>query len=184
MWPHTIAILIGGQSKRMGSPKHLVTLPNGKTMLEAMLEFASLISKQIVILGGDVKGYKCVQDLRKQHGPVGGIEALLHSDIDTDYLVVGCDMPYLVTKDIQPLVDCEGSAVFSFANMVLGLPIHIRANDRNACSTYLDMGGKSIRGFISKIPHTNIPLNEEQSNTFLSMNSRDDINKLSFEKWS
>ena len=45
MWQHTVAILIGGQSKRMGSPKHLVELPNGKTMLDMMLEFASTVGK-------------------------------------------------------------------------------------------------------------------------------------------
>jgi molybdopterin-guanine dinucleotide biosynthesis protein A len=69
MWPHTVAILIGGQSERMGRPKHLVTLPNGKTMLEMMLEFASSVGNKTIILGGEVDGEHCIQDLRKQQGP-------------------------------------------------------------------------------------------------------------------
>ena len=75
MWNHTVAILIGGQSKRMGSPKHLVELPNGKTMLEQMLDFALRTADNVVISGGDVDGYISIHDNREKQGPVSGIEA-------------------------------------------------------------------------------------------------------------
>ena len=184
MWSHTVAILIGGQSKRMGSPKHLVTLRNGKTMLDVMLQIASSIGNKTIILGGEVEGQKCIQDLRKQHGPVGGIEALLHSDIDSNYLVLGCDMPCIVKRDILPLLESNSNAVFSHNNVLLGLPLHIHAKEQDACSEYLDSGGKSIRGFVLSIEHTSIPVDTKQACTFLSVNSRDDINKLALEKWS
>ena len=181
MWAHTVAILIGGQSKRMGSPKHLVKLPNGKTMLETMLEFAAVVGRQTVILGGDIDGQQCIQDLRKQQGPIGGIEALLNSKIDTNYLVVGCDMPFITKKDVQPLIDCSNNAVFSFENRLFGLPLHIKSEQLQACSAYLDSGSRSIRGFISEINHNTIILNKNSAETFLSINSQDDLDKLTLE---
>ena len=109
---------------------------------------------------------------------------MLHSDIDSNYLVLGCDMPCIVKRDILPLLESNSNAVFSHNNVLLGLPLHIHAKEQDACSEYLDSGGKSIRGFVLSIEHTSIPLDTKQACTFLSVNSRDDINKLALEKWS
>jgi molybdopterin-guanine dinucleotide biosynthesis protein A len=182
MWPHTVAILIGGQSKRMGSPKHLVRLHSGQTMLETMLQFASNLSRQVVILGGEVQGQHCIPDLRHEQGPVSGIEALLRSELDTKYLIVGCDMPSLTIESITPLVQCTNSALFSNNNRLLGLPLYVYGNVSAACSKYLDEGGRSIGGFVSQIENTVIPLHEKEAKTFLSINSPEDLDKFSLEQ--
>jgi molybdopterin-guanine dinucleotide biosynthesis protein A len=181
MWPHTVAILIGGQSERMGRPKHLVTLPNGKTMLETMLVIASSIAEQTVILGGEIHSQHCIHDLRKNHGPVAGIEALLHSGIDSNYLVIGCDMPSMTSESVAPLLRCETNAIFSYNHRLLGLPLRVGSEALSACSKYLDAGGRSVWGFLSSIEHTSIPLNEIESAVFLSVNTPDDLNKLAVE---
>ncbi len=178
MWPHTVAILIGGQSKRMGSPKHLVTLPNGKTMLDMMLAFAKTVSDTIVILGGDVDGQRCVHDLREQQGPVAGIEALLHSGIDTRYLVVGCDMPNLTKKDVEPLLELDSTAVFSFEDQMLGLPLLIKSDELSNCTAYLDSGYRSIWRFVSNLPHTKVGIEEKHKNILSSINSAKDISRM------
>jgi molybdopterin-guanine dinucleotide biosynthesis protein A len=181
MWPHTVAILIGGKSKRMGSPKHLVELPNGKTMLDMMLEFSCSVGTHTVIIGGDITGQHCIHDLRKQQGPVAGIEALLNSDIDKNYLVVGCDMPNLKKIDVEPLLASNDNAVFSCGNRLLGLPLLIKSEELSSCTAYLDSGGRSIRGFVSEIPHIEVKLEDSKSSRLLSINSTDDLNKLSLE---
>ena len=181
MWQHTVAILIGGQSKRMGSPKHQVKLSNGRTMLEMMLLFANSFANHTVILGGDIEGQHCIHDLRKQLGPVGGIEALLHSNVDTNYLVVGCDMPAISEKEIQPLLNSTNNAVFSFGNRLIGLPLLINNAARATCTAYLDSGGRSIKGLVSEIPHETIVLTEDQSITLQSVNCREDLDSLTFE---
>jgi molybdopterin-guanine dinucleotide biosynthesis protein A len=181
MWPHTIAILIGGQSKRMGSPKHLVRLRGGNTMLEAMLQFASTLSKRIVILGGEITGQHCIPDLRQKQGPLAGIEALLHSGEDTKYVVVGCDMPSITLDAVAPLLQCSTSALFSSNNRLLGLPLLVYGNVNTACSAYLDEGGRSIHGFVSTIENTVIPLHKKDAEIFQSVNSPDDLNKFALE---
>jgi len=178
MWPHTVAILIGGQSKRMGSPKHLVTLPNGKTMLDMMLTFAATVSDKTVVIGGDVENQRCVNDLREQQGPVAGIEALLHSGIDSHYLVVGCDMPNITIKDVQPLLECNNNAVFSYENQMLGLPLLIKSDELSHCTTYLDSGGRSIWRFVSELPHTDVEIEEIHTKKLLSINSQEDVSRM------
>jgi molybdopterin-guanine dinucleotide biosynthesis protein A len=176
MWSHTVAILIGGQSKRMGSPKHLVELPNGQTMLEKMLEFAHETAKNVVIVGGDVDGYVSIHDHREQFGPVAGIEAILMSNIDEKYLVVGCDMPLLEPKDVEQLIQSTTNSVFAIDDKIIGLPLCVDADVLPVCTAYLDTGGRSIRGFIEEIPHVKLEFSVSREHALSSMNSRDDIN--------
>ncbi len=178
MWSHTVAILIGGQSRRMGTPKHEVVLPNGKTMFDIMLTFANATAKKVVIVGGGVRGYQSVEDLRHQEGPVAGIEALLHSNIDSQYLVVGCDMPNIQPSDVEPLLHCDGTVAFSFGGCILGLPLKVSKDMLPTCNKYLDAGKRSIQGFVSKCAHTSIEIDSKQFDTLASVNTPKDILRM------
>jgi len=178
MWSHTIAILIGGQSSRMGMPKHEVVLPNGQTMLDMMISFAEKSASRVVVVGGQIDEFESIQDKRHKDGPVAGIEALLASNRDQEYLVVGCDMPQLRTADVQPLLACEGNAVFSYENQILGLPLKITKKMLSTCTTYLDSQKRSISGFVSICPHTCIPVNSSQLKTITSVNTRQEVSEL------
>ena len=178
MWPHTIAILIGGQSSRMGVPKHGVVLPNGVTMLDTMISFAKHTAQKLVIVGGEVDGYESIPDQRYQVGPVAGIEALLASNLDQQYLVVGCDMPRLQTSDVQPLLLCQGNAVFYFNNQTLPLPLKINQEMHSTCTAYLDNSGRSMKGFIAQCPHASVRIELDNLDKVTSLNSPEDISKM------
>ena len=178
MWHHTIAILVGGQSRRMGEPKHRVELPNGKTMIDMMIGFAESTASSVVIVGGEVEGVQSIPDYRNQQGPVAGIEALLGSGVDEQYLVVGCDMPNLKPKHVQQLLQCDGNAVFSFDNQLVGLPLKINKEALTACTAYLDSGERSIKGFIAQCPHTSITIDSGDLDMVTSLNSPEDISKM------
>lgn len=178
MWSHTIAILIGGKSRRMGSPKHRVELSNGKTMLDTMLEFAAAISTSTIIVGGDVEGLESIHDLRHQQGPVGGIEALLASGIDEQYLVVGCDMPNLQPEHVDELLQCGGNAVITCDDEIQTLPILLCSSALRTCTTYLDTGKRSIKGFINVLPHTKVHMHISNRRHFNSINSPEEVSKI------
>ena len=182
-WQHTVAILLGGQSTRMGEPKHLAKLSSGNTLLSSMATFANQISPRVVIVGGEVQGFKSIQDLRLNQGPVAGIEALLHSNIDEKYLVVGCDMPRLQPADVCALLEANESAIYSFQNQLLGLPIMVSALVKDACSSYLENGGRSIKGLFKHIPHQVIQANETLASSCSSINTRSDLDEFAFEEW-
>ena len=178
MWRHTVAILVGGQSSRMGTPKHEITLPNGKAMLDTMIQFAKNTTDKVILVGGDVCGYPSVQDSRHQAGPVAGIEALLQSRVDSQYLVVGCDMPTLQTIDIESLLHCDGTAAFSFDGRTLGLPIKVTSDMASTCTMYLEAGNRSMKGFIDQCNPTLIEIDSTQFDTLASVNTPNDVQRM------
>ena len=181
MLEHTVAILIGGKSRRMGTPKHDIELQSGQTMLDCTVAFARKLSNSMVVVGGEVAGYRCVQDRRDNHGPVAGIEVLLESGIDDRYLVVGCDMPQLSPEVVKPLLKQDETAIYTHEDMGMGLPLVILSSAVNACTEYLDAGKRSIKGFVQTIPHKEISASDEIVALLQSINTPDDLNKFAVE---
>ena len=110
-WEHTGAILAGGKSSRMGSLKEGIKLLDKRPMIEHVIEPLKEVCKKVVIVG-KCEGYVPSEDIEiipdniAGRGPLSGIEALLDSGIDNEYLVVSCDQP-LVTSDLLVLLTRE-----------------------------------------------------------------------------
>jgi molybdopterin-guanine dinucleotide biosynthesis protein A len=130
----TGAILIGGHSSRMGLSKHLLRLPDGRTMLEHVRQAIAPLCPKVVAIdsqGGAAAGETIVRDIRPSAGPLGGIEALLASGIDAQYLICPCDVP-LITTDLLRLLLAEAQALASVFRVegrkdLEPLPARIRA---------------------------------------------------------
>jgi len=84
-------------------------------------------------------------------------------------------MPNLKHKDVQPLLDCEGTSFFTVGGMSIPLPLKVSGHERTACTAYLDSGERSISGFIQSIPHTALPISNEHAHVFTSLNSPKDV---------
>lgn len=110
-WPHTGAILCGGKSTRMGRPKAGIVLADGRTMVEHVHGALAAVCRRIVLVG-DAAGVPPglddvarVPDRLPDLGPLGGLEALLSSGLDSDYLIAPCDLFQAVPAIFRPLVD-------------------------------------------------------------------------------
>jgi molybdopterin-guanine dinucleotide biosynthesis protein A len=183
MWNHTVAILMGGRSSRMGTPKHNVVLQNGKTMMDVMLQFARATAKKTVVVGGDIDKQISIHDHRPGLGPVAGIEALLTSNLDTRYLIVGCDMPLLRADTVQPLF-VDGDAVFYSGkenNIPSSLPLVISSNCAASCSSYLNNGGRSIHGFLRELTCTIVQKPDGVEQRLSSINTREQLDNCTLE---
>ena len=97
----TFVLLAGGQSKRMGSDKGLLTLEN-TTFSHKLLELAKEITPNVIVsVGAHNKDLypttRTVEDTIKNLGPIGGITSVLPF-IKTDwFFLVSVDTP-LVNK--------------------------------------------------------------------------------------
>ncbi len=119
-WDHTGAILAGGKSSRMGMPKEGVKLQDGRPMIEHVIKPLKEVCKKVVIIG-NCEGYKpnpkenieIIPDNFAGRGPLSGLEALLASGIDDEYLVVSCDQP-LLTSDLLILLTREKTVLPRF----------------------------------------------------------------------
>jgi molybdopterin-guanine dinucleotide biosynthesis protein A len=105
----TVAVLIGGDSSRMGTDKATFEV-DGMAMANRVAGAAQEAgASQILIIGSTQAKSKSLsgqwkKDLFPGEGPLGGIiTALKHSDHDS-VVVLSCDMPFMTSAVIQSLV--------------------------------------------------------------------------------
>jgi molybdopterin-guanine dinucleotide biosynthesis protein MobB len=94
-------VLIGGQSSRMGHPKHLLQ-QGGRTWLERAVDKLQPKVEQVVLSGSgllpeSLKHLHRVPDAPGLAGPLAGILALMRWQPAVSWLVTACDLP-----DVQP----------------------------------------------------------------------------------
>ncbi len=156
-WPHTGAILAGGGSTRIGSPKYALSLPDGSTMIEAVATALGAVCERLVILGGEdaMPALPHVADLRPGCGPLGGIEALLASGIDTQYLVCPCDLPWVTSELFSALLRPTQATATVFrlegSAQIEPLPARICAVALDATRQLLDEGSRAVHQLMEAI---------------------------------
>lgn len=108
-------VLIGGRSRRMGRPKHLLS-HNGLTWLELAVEKLRPRVEQVVISGeGEIPfslaGLPVIPDIAGLAGPLAGVLAVMRRKPDVSWLVAACDLPYLQVEALDWLLSFRGPRV-------------------------------------------------------------------------
>ncbi len=109
-----IAILGGGEGRRMGgSPKGKLSV-NGKPILEGLLHKSRKVTENVVLITRDPALYKefsvpAYQDLLPVKAPLNGIYTALVK-MELDYvLILAIDLPGLTTELMTMLLDCRNT---------------------------------------------------------------------------
>ncbi len=150
LWPHTGAVLAGGQSRRMGRAKHALPLPDGRLMIQAVADVMAQVCQQVVVVGSTeaLEKLQHIDDLRPGHGPLGGIEALLASGLDTQYLVCPCDVPLVTSTLLNALVVPSSTQAtvlrIDGEDTVRPLPARLSAEALGTARTLLDQKRKAV----------------------------------------
>jgi molybdenum cofactor guanylyltransferase len=182
----TGAILIGGRSARMGTPKHQLKLPDGCTMLDRACETLLQVCGDIVIV--DAAGskrslpHRVIEDSRTDQGPLGGIEGLLASGLDREYLVCPCDMPLMTVEVLRMLLENDRAmaTVLRLAHRQEpeSLPMRLSATALPGVQSLLDQGQRSIWGLIKALPARIAPISSDWEKCFVNLNSPGDLATL------
>lgn len=102
----TIAILAGGQSKRMGQDKAALII-GGQTLLERTIHTAQAVAGSVLVVGRSLPeapaNIACLADDPPGAGPMGGLRAALRH-AEGDVLAVACDMPNMTAGALKWLV--------------------------------------------------------------------------------
>jgi molybdenum cofactor guanylyltransferase len=108
----TVAILAGGQSRRMGTDKSFILL-DGKPLIQRVIDYVSQLEVPLILIANDVESYQqfglpVYPDVIPGTGSLGGLyTALTHSR--TDYaLCLACDMPQVNSALLQYLIASTG----------------------------------------------------------------------------
>ncbi|HLF18697.1 MAG TPA: NTP transferase domain-containing protein [Candidatus Omnitrophota bacterium] len=113
-WSHTAAIFCGGKSSRMGGkPKAAIMLPGGDTLIEHVYNVLKQLCKEVVLVGhgqgvpDSLWHLKRIQDNYQGLGPIGALEALLSSGLDSEYLISPCDLFKATPELFSFLIDSK-----------------------------------------------------------------------------
>jgi molybdopterin-guanine dinucleotide biosynthesis protein A len=96
-------ILVGGQSRRMGTDKSRLVLA-GQTFVERIAAELSPATSSVTIVGGSAElttetaQLKTVEDIFPNWGALGGVHAALAACRAEWTLVVACDFPFVTTE--------------------------------------------------------------------------------------
>ena len=106
----TGVVLAGGRSTRMGRDKALLTLPNGRTLLEqAVATLRELGATEILVSIGSDKTYglpgtRELPDVQADCGPLGGLHACLSAAKEQLCVVLAVDLPAMTPEYLRGLV--------------------------------------------------------------------------------
>ncbi len=187
-WPHTGAILIGGKSTRMGRPKVGLPLPGGETLGGRVHRIVESICEKTVLVGAvdtiphALQHVSILSDKRPGLGPLSGWETLLASGLDSDYLVVPCDLP-LLTGELLALLTGGQSGT----NIVLRrdgedrhepMPVRLAASALPAVRAALDRGDRKVGDLLRELRPTEIAVPPALESALLNVNRPSDLESL------
>ena len=117
----TIAILAGGQSRRMGTDKAALEI-GGRTLLERTARLALAANPSVLVVGRarpddwPLAEVEFVEDAEAGLGPAGGLATALRS-ARTSVLALACDLP-LLTEDALHWLIAQAEAKFGPSGLV------------------------------------------------------------------
>ncbi len=105
----SVAILAGGQSRRMGTDKSFVKL-NDRPLIECVLQQVQTLKLPLFIVTNnreqyETLGYPVFPDVFLGMGSLGGIYSAVHHSSTAYTLCVACDMPFLVPELLRHLIE-------------------------------------------------------------------------------
>jgi molybdopterin-guanine dinucleotide biosynthesis protein A len=112
-------ILAGGQSRRMGTDKSLLTI-DGQSFVERIATELSAVASSITVVGNTAfsltnlptslqRRLKQIPDIYADWGALGGVHAALSACQASWALIVACDFPF-VTEDLFIRMAAQGEA--------------------------------------------------------------------------
>ena len=106
------ALLVGGASRRFGSPKALVEL-DGETLVERGRRVLGEVCDEVLVVGkqGELP-FDVLDDGSATRAPIAGVVAAVRAAVHEVCVVVPVDCPWITTAAIRALGDaCRDAAV-------------------------------------------------------------------------
>jgi glutamate dehydrogenase (NADP+)/cyclic pyranopterin phosphate synthase/molybdopterin-guanine dinucleotide biosynthesis protein A len=110
-------VLIGGQSSRMGHPKHMIQ-KNGRTWIERTVEMLDQLTSRVIVAGTgtlpeSVRDCDRLVDVPSVRGPMAGLLAALRWAPRASWLVTACDLPLLSLPALEWLLSSRAPGVWA-----------------------------------------------------------------------
>jgi len=160
----SLLILAGGESKRMGEPKHLLPV-FGETMINYILNRIGVMFSEVLLAGRDLEqvpsGVVPVEDVRTERCPLVGILSGMRAAGNRRVFVLGCDMPFIVPGLVRMLCSREQGSADVIVPVVGGYYEPLCAVYSRSVSEeiarYIDSGRSKTTGFFQSVKVDEVP---------------------------
>jgi molybdopterin-guanine dinucleotide biosynthesis protein A len=160
-------ILVGGASSRMGTDKAQLRLGN-LTAVEVIGKALHPVTQSVTTVGWNeakVAPFPNIPDLRREWGPLAGIEAALRHAISPYCLIVGCDFPFVTSPLFERLIGLthDTDAVVPLQNDGRPQPlcaVYRAQSCLPATELALAAGGHSPRALLDRVRTQYLPYSE------------------------
>jgi molybdopterin-guanine dinucleotide biosynthesis protein MobB len=110
-------VLIGGKSRRMGAPKHLIQ-QDGRTWLERTTALLREVTDVVVVAGAGpipdaLSGLTRLHDAPDAEGPMAGLLSAMRWAPYATWLVTACDLPDLTPDALRWLLSTRAPGVWA-----------------------------------------------------------------------
>lgn len=182
MIPASAFILIGGESKRFGSPKWQ-TIINGQTILDRIWNACEYFIDKKVVGKTKPEGFELpfISDQLDIQAPIIGLlTSLTHSETDWTF-ILSCDLPLMVSAIPEKLWELEKSGNKAIVPIVQG-------QKQPTCAFYhkevfdmlkqkIDLGKLGLHGLVNSINTIYVEMDDFESE-FTNMNTQKDYQKI------
>ena len=183
-------ILAGGQSRRMGRDKALITF-KGQPIMVHVIDTLRELSDDVLVVSNRSAAYqsfgiRIVPDADPPSGPLGGISAGLAAAQHDLAIVVACDMPFLNAQVLRLLVEhaVNVDAVVPLTSDQFE-PLHAvyRRTCLAAINRHLAGGDRRVISFFDEVrvqvvPETAWQLLDPTGRSMANLNTPDDLHQL------
>jgi molybdopterin-guanine dinucleotide biosynthesis protein A len=134
----SLAIIAGGQSRRMGRDKAFVDLA-GKTLIERVIELSADLGQAETILITNKPaqyahlGLPMYRDILPNKGSLGGIYTALVQAQSSDVLALACDMPFVNSGLLRYMIEQMDDDSDIVVPRVDGYPQGLHATYKKTC---------------------------------------------------
>lgn len=190
-------VLVGGEARRAnGKEKYFFTY-GGKTFISRLIGSLSQVVDEIVLVARDpeqcsrfdhLDTVRCITDIRKGIGPVGGLHAGVLEVKGDLVFVAACDMPCISPEVVGCLFDHigESDAAIPCWNKEMFEPLHA-VYRKSTLLTYLkNHESRSLRDMVRNLKSTYIPVDvlrkyDPALKTFTNINRLEELDRFTIE---
>jgi molybdopterin-guanine dinucleotide biosynthesis protein A len=181
-----IGILVGGQGSRLGGvAKGLLPLPNGKRVLDQLLDECrrAAPNADLYLLGSRAEytdvGLPLLPDAPAGVGPIGGLRRLLGT-AHAEVLLLGCDQPFLSAALLTRLL---AAPIVTAAALTRGAPPRwepmvsrfVTARALTEVETHLAAGNLGLYTLLERVNATSVHVSDVEARQLDDWDSPDDV---------
>jgi molybdopterin-guanine dinucleotide biosynthesis protein A len=103
-------VLTGGGSRRLGTDKATLTLPDGETLAARCVRLLQVVCDAVIEVGPGVAGIESVREDPPGGGPVAGLLAGV-AVVGAPVVLLACDHPRMTTAVLERLARHDGDSL-------------------------------------------------------------------------